>query len=58
MKAKKLVVSLACGHTLVLMKSEVSLALNGNHASCPKCPWNAPPRRVTERSWVAADKEV
>lgn len=51
-KPKKLVVTMSCGHSVVLEQSDVVGTLKGNHANCPKCPWNATVRRITERSWV------
>jgi len=54
MREKKLVVRLACGHTLTLTKREAVNFATGNHAECRKCDYRS--RRVLERAWVAGSE--
>lgn len=55
MKAKRQMVKMSCGHTVLLTKEESARAADGGGSTmeCKKCPWNAPLRRVVERSWVS-----
>jgi len=50
---KKLMISLSCGHSIILDKRGAAQAAHGNHMQCPKCPDDVPERRVVERSWIA-----
>jgi hypothetical protein len=51
MKAKKLVISLACGHSLVLEKHQVAGSMQGTVAYCGKCNKE---RRIKEKNWIAS----
>lgn len=60
---KKLMVSLSCGHTIVVERHEAAKLAHpspytgGNHMECHKCPFGSPVRRVVERAWISAEKK-
>lgn len=54
MRPKKLILTLSCGHSIILEKMQAAASMKGLIYECPKCPFNAPIRRVTERAWVDA----
>ncbi len=60
---RKLMVSLSCGHTIVLERYEAaklarpSPYTGGNHLECHKCPVGSSVRRIVERSWISAEKK-
>lgn len=48
---KKLLVTLSCGHTVVLDRHEAAQAAHGTTMDCKKCDFKE--RRIVERSWVS-----
>lgn len=52
---KALLVSLSCGHSLVIEKEHITTIVRGSFAYCSKCP-NYEERKIKERSWVDPKK--
>jgi hypothetical protein len=53
---KVLLLNLACGHTRIVERVDVSTVVKGNVAMCEKCHWAE--RRILQREWVRAKERA